>query len=138
MGIERSHVFVDSNILIYVTQQCSPLHERAMAALANAAEAGPIRINQIVFAEVSGSFTSAAAVLAWLQDVQIEFAASMPEALFLASQAFLAYREKGGPRLSIVPDLFIGADAVMAGEALLTNDPKRYRTYFPELELITP
>jgi len=131
-------VFVDSNILIYVAQETSPFHERAVAALLSAAEAGPVRINAVVFAEIAGSFTSASAVLEWLHDLEIEFAASSPEALFLASQAFLAYRETGGPRLSLLPDFFIGADAMLAGEALLTNDAKRYRTYFPELELITP
>jgi predicted nucleic acid-binding protein len=135
---ERFQVFIDTSILIYVTRESSLLHERAVTALLNAVEAGPVRINQMVFAEIAGSFTSAAAVLAWLEDVQIEFAASTPESLFLASQAFLAYRDRGGPSLSILPDFFVGADAVLAGETLLTNDAKRYRTYFPDLELITP
>jgi predicted nucleic acid-binding protein len=38
----------------------------------------------------------------------------------------------------VLPDFFIRAHAVAAGLSLLTRDPRRYRSYFPTLELITP
>jgi len=52
--------------------------------------------------------------------------------------AFLAYRRRGGQRHAPLPDFYIGAHAAVANFRLLTRDPKRYRTYFPTVELIAP
>jgi predicted nucleic acid-binding protein len=39
----------------------------------------------------------------------------------------------------MLPDFFIGAHAVVEeGIGLLTRDRRRYRSYFPTVELITP
>ena len=38
----------------------------------------------------------------------------------------------------MLSDFFIGAHAVIEGWSLLTRDPRLYRTYFPDLALITP
>ena len=60
------------------------------------------------------------------------------EAAFLAGKAFLQYRRRGGARTSPLPDFFIGAHAAVSGYRLLTRDPRRYRAYFPTVELIAP
>jgi hypothetical protein len=61
----------------------------------------------------------------------------MPGVL-LAGKAFLLYRRRGGTRQTVLPDFFVGAHAMVAGYELLTRDPARYRTYFPQLHLIAP
>jgi hypothetical protein len=37
-----------------------------------------------------------------------------------------------------LPDFVIGARAAVLGLSLLTLDPRRYRAYFPRVELIAP
>lgn len=39
---------------------------------------------------------------------------------------------------NVLPDFYIGAHAEAEKLTLLTRDPTRYRTYFPEVDLICP
>ena len=69
------------------------------------------------------------------------FARTLPlpfEAGFLAGQCFMKYRRRGGERRSPLPDFYVGAHAAIAGLTLLTRDAKRYRAYFPTLQIIAP
>jgi hypothetical protein len=38
----------------------------------------------------------------------------------------------------VLADFFIGAHAIIVDAPLITRDPRRYRAYFPGIELITP
>ena len=60
------------------------------------------------------------------------------EAAFLAGQCFVKYRRRGGDRRSPLPDFYIGAHAAIAGFTLLTRDARRYKSYFPSLQIIAP
>jgi predicted nucleic acid-binding protein len=60
------------------------------------------------------------------------------DAALIAGWAHREYRSRGGRREQTLPDFLIGAHAVVSGYRLLTRDPKRYRTYFPDLEIIAP
>ena len=60
------------------------------------------------------------------------------EAAFMAGKVFLAYRRRGGRRRSPLPDFYIGAHAAVQGLRLLTRDPRRYRAYFPTVEVVAP
>ena len=55
-----------------------------------------------------------------------------------AGKAFLRYRRGGGDKRSPMPDFYIGAHAAVAGYRLLTRDARRYRTYFPTIDIIAP
>lgn len=57
---------------------------------------------------------------------------------FRAGRAFEAFIRNGGRRGVMLPDLLVGAHAATLGATVLTRDPRRFRTYFPEVELITP
>jgi predicted nucleic acid-binding protein len=59
-------------------------------------------------------------------------------ALFLAAKAFAQNRRRGGSRQQVLPDFFIGAHAAVEGWPLLTRDARRFRTYFPTLEVLAP
>lgn len=99
---------------------------------------GPLRINQIIAAELAPGFRS-------LEDLNMRLPARifhrepLPfEAAFLAGRAFATYRRRGGPRTSPIADFYIGAHAAVAGYRLLTRDPAIVRSYFPRLSLIAP
>jgi len=60
------------------------------------------------------------------------------EALFLTGKAFLKYRRNKGTKNSPLPDFFIGAHSAVSQFSLITRDLSKYRTYFPQVNLISP
>lgn len=60
------------------------------------------------------------------------------DAAFLAGWAFVEYRRRGGIRAAPLPDFYIGAHAQARNYRLLTRDPGRYRSYFPDIEIVAP
>src|SRR5436190_19443053 len=59
-------------------------------------------------------------------------------AAFQAGKAFEKYRHGGGKKARPLPDFFIGAHAYVAHLPSLTRDPRRVRSFFPSVRLITP
>jgi predicted nucleic acid-binding protein len=106
--------------------------------LASCAEAGMLVINPIIYAEVSVGFVRIEELEDILPADSFRRDPLPWEAAFLAGKCFLTYRRRGGTRRSPLPDFYIGAHAAVAGLPLLTRDPRRYRTYFPQLALLAP
>lgn len=129
---------VDSNVLIDLFDEHSEWRDWANAMLTECASRGPLVINPIVFAEVSAGFASIDDVEAALPESYVRREPLPWAAAFLAGRAFLQYRRRGGPVSAPLPDFYIGAHAAVAGHALLTRDPRRYRHYFPRLTVIAP
>lgn len=133
-----SSVLVDSNVILDVLTEDQHWFAWSSGQLAEWAERGSLLINPIIYAEISIGFTQRSELEAALPQSFFQRKALPYEAAFLAGKAFLAYRQRGGERRSPLPDFYIGAHAMVAGHPLLTRDTTRYRTYFPELELISP
>ena len=131
-------VLLDSNVLLDIVTADPDWLSWSQTALADALLAGPVAINQLVYAEVSVAYRQATELDATLMRLRIQRADLPWEAAHLAGQAFLKYRRQGGIRLSPLPDFYIGAHAQVAGMPLLTRDAPRYRTYFPKVSLIAP
>lgn len=129
---------VDTNVLIDLFEGTGRWAAWSARALSEAAAAGPLAINDVVFAELSIGFDRQADCEAFLSGLQIDLVATPRAALFAAGRAFRAYRRQGGTRSGVLPDFFIGAHAAAAGLPLITRDPRRYRAYFPGLALIAP
>lgn len=136
--IESTSTLVDSCVLLDILLEDPRWEKWSIAALAQAADTGRLVINQLIYAEACGSFNRVEEVDAVLpQDVFIR--ESLPfSAGFLASQAFLDYRRRGGTRRSPLPDFYIGAHAAVNRYQLLTRDTRRFGTYFPGVRLVTP
>ena len=75
---------------------------------------------------------------AFLHTVEVDLDPIPRSALFLAGKAHRRYRDAGGVRRGVLSDFFVGAHAAVLGVPLLTRDPTRFRSYFPDVSLITP
>lgn len=133
-----SPVLVDSNVLLDVATSDPKWGEWSSQALTDAAQTAQLVINPLVYAEVSIGFERIEDLEAALPAAIYRREALPWDAAFLAGKSFVAYRRRGGNRTSPLPDFYIGAHAAVAGYRLLTRDARRYRTYFPKVELIAP
>ncbi len=129
---------VDSNVLLDVLTEDPRWSDWSAHALAVAAEAGPLHINPIIFAEVSVRFSTVEALDDALPSRDYRRDPLPWAAAFLAGKVLVAYRQNRGMESSTLPDFFIGAHAAVADLSLLTRDIGRYHTYFPTVRLITP
>jgi predicted nucleic acid-binding protein len=133
-----SGVLVDSNVILDIVTEDPRWGEWSSSMLASCAEAGMLVINPIIYAEVSVGFERIEELEDILPADSFRRDPLPWEAAFLAGKCFLTYRRRGGTRRSPLPDFYIGAHAAVAGLPLLTRDPRRYRTYFPQLALLAP
>jgi predicted nucleic acid-binding protein len=131
-------VLVDSSVLLDIATNDKTWFAWSSRALEAAANEAPLAINAIIYGEVSIGFSRIEDLESVLPPVLFRREALPYEAAFLAGKAFLRYRRGGGVRVRPLPDFYIGAHAAVRGFRLLTRDAKRYRTYFPSVELLRP
>lgn len=129
---------VDTNILLDVLTNDRTWAEWSIVSLRVRLAEGPLLINEIIYAELAGHVRAEAELDASVQDLNVGLERTPKSALFLAGTIFRRYRQAGGVRSGVLPDFFIGAHAQVDRLPLLTRNTRRYRTYFPEVELITP
>ena len=131
-------LLVDTNVLVDVVQDDPQWADWSIAQLRAQASVHQLMINPIVYAELSLSFATIEALERVLATLALELRELPRPALFLAVKAYLQYRRRGGTKLQVLPDFFIGAHAAVEGCALLTRDARRFETYFPTLKIIAP
>ena len=129
---------MDSNVLLDVLTDDRVWFGWSSEALAAALDAGGVVINPIVYAEVSVGFDRIEDLDAVLPSSALVREPLPYAAGFVAGKAFVAYRLRGGARVTPLPDFYIGAHALVAGYRILTRDARRYRTYFPRLDVAGP
>ena len=130
-------LLVDTNILVDVLQDDPQWADWSIGQLRAQASVHQLVINPVVYAEMSLSFSTLEALERVVKTLLLELREIPRPALFLAAKAYAQYRKRGG-RLSVLPDFFIGAHAAVEGWPLLTRDARRFRTYFPGLEVLAP
>jgi hypothetical protein len=129
---------VDSNVLLDVLSDGQVGGDWSQAELEQVAANGPLVINDVIYAEISTRYPSADTVDSILRDLGVDLVAMPRAALFLAGKASLRYRAAGGVRTGVLADFFVGAHAAVERLPLLTRDIRRYRSYFPTVNLIAP
>jgi predicted nucleic acid-binding protein len=131
-------MLVDSNVILDLLTDDPKWGPWSAEALSTAADESALAINPLIFAEVSIGFATVEELEQSLPPGEFERLELPYEAAFLAGKAFLSYRRRGGTKGAPLADFYIGAHAAVGGMRLLTRDPRRYRTYFPTVELIAP
>jgi len=129
---------VDTNVLVDILTGQPIWRAWSVEMMDRQSAAGALLITDVVYAELSPLFATAELLDAAIADLDVSLKRIPPLALFVAGRAFEQYRRKGGPRSTLLADFFIGAHALVEGLPILTRDTRRYRTYFPEVELIAP
>lgn len=129
---------VDTNVLVDIAVRDPAWLKWSRGQLERARKRGSVIINQIIYSEFSIRYGSIDEVDLALPEDDFRRESLPWDAAYAASQAFLLYRRRGGPREKVLPDFLIGAHAAIRGYAVLTRDPIGFRTYFPELEIIAP
>jgi predicted nucleic acid-binding protein len=131
-------LLVDTNILVDVLQNDPVWADWSERQLAKAAASGRVVINPVVYAELAPLYPDPSALDRVLETLTIHLEDMPKAAWFLAGKAHYAYRRRGGTRIGVLSDFFIGAHAVVRPVPLLTRDPRRYRKAFPSIVLLTP
>ncbi|MDB5502091.1 MAG: PilT protein-like [Tardiphaga sp.] len=129
---------VDTNILIDILSTNQSWQLWSASALRQQSRHGRLLINEIVYAELAGRYPTQPALDEVVASLDLDLEWMPRSALHVAGQTFSNYRRSGGTRTSILADFFIGAHAAVAQVPILTRDTARYRTHFPDVELIAP
>jgi predicted nucleic acid-binding protein len=129
---------VDSNVLIDIWTDDPQWYDWSRTRLNEAGRSGPLLINDIIYAEASIRFRNMDGFDAALAKTGVTVTEIPRMALFRAGKAFAQYRNAGGIRTGVLPDFFIGAHALVERLPVLTRDERRFRQYFPAVQLIAP
>lgn len=131
--------FFDTNVLISVLNDQETHHNWAVQQLQDRKAAGPAIISDIVYCEFSVGMATREAVDAAVTALGLERHQCSDEALFRAGVAFKQYRgQNRGTKTNVLPDFIIGAIADVAGVPLVTANGADFKTYFPNITLISP
>jgi predicted nucleic acid-binding protein len=131
-------VLVDTNVILDIWDKDPNWANWSIHQLNRLYLTEQLRINTIIYAELSGSFAIPSDLDIRLSSLKLGVEYIPREAAFLAGKAFVKYRQQGGTRTNVLADFFIGGHAEAAACPLLTRDARRYVTYFPTVRLITP
>ncbi|HEY3914355.1 MAG TPA: type II toxin-antitoxin system VapC family toxin [Verrucomicrobiae bacterium] len=139
-------ILFDSSVVIDARDSEGLFHDWANHQIVAAVQEGGegAAVNTIVVSEASVRAENREAVPALLEALGLTLIPLPVSAAIPAAKAFAVYLDrlkKDGKKTENrlpLPDFLIGAHAKAEGMKLVTRDPDRVRTYFPDVQLITP
>lgn len=131
-------LIVDTDVLVDILQDDPQWADWSIGQLRAQSKVHELVINPVIYAELSLIFEDIEALDATVQRMELRFQELPRPSLFLAGKAFIRYRREGGNKQNVLPDFFIGAHAAVQRCRILTRDTRRYRSYFPTVDLLTP
>jgi predicted nucleic acid-binding protein len=130
-------ILVDSNVVMDALDPEATHHEWSAGQLIDV-RIEPLFINHVIVAELAARAVSYDRLDEMLSDLDLPVDPLDNAVAFRAGQAFADWIDNGGRRGALLPDFLIGAHAEVRGARVLTRDPRRFRTYFPDLNLVIP
>ncbi len=131
-------ILVDSCVLLDLFTDDENWADRSERTLEKFSQTNSLYINSIVYTEVSIGFNKVEEVESAIEVLGVKVLEMPREALFLAGKSYIKYRKNKGTKTLSLPDFFIGAHASVLQFGLVTRDLAKYKTYFPQVQLIHP
>jgi predicted nucleic acid-binding protein len=131
-------LLVDTNVLVDVLENDPEWADWSIGQLRAQSKVHRLAINLVIYSELSLTFSTVEALDKTIDELGLAMIELPRPALFLAGKAFVRYRRQGGTKNSVLADFFIGAHAAVSRYPLLTRDPRRYLSYFSDVQLIAP
>ena len=131
-------VLVDTNVLLDVVTDNAEWYDWSVARMNGLALQHTLAINDIIYAELSPSFDRFEEVSSVVAEMRLQLRPIPTAAQKQTNKTHKTNRRAGGVKTGILPDFLIGAQAAVEGLPVLTRDTRRFRSYFPTVELITP
>ena len=129
---------IDSNIIIDILDPDSQWASWAKQKISESLLRGRLVFNVVIAAEVAHAFLQADQYNSVFVSAIWKFEDIPFDAALAAGWAHRDYRARGGKREQTLPDFLIGAHASISKHTVLTRNPKRYRSYFPDINIIAP
>jgi predicted nucleic acid-binding protein len=136
--LESAVILVDTNIFLDLLKRDAHWMTWSAQQLRQGRLNDQLAINMVVYAELAGYPQKAANVDQLLDELGVITQDIQRPTARAAAQAFNQFRQRDGKKTGVLPDFFIGAQALTEGWSLLTRDAARYKTYFPKIKLICP
>lgn len=130
--------FFDTSALMALVDQDYVFHAWSLDKFTELQELGPILINDVVYAEFSVAMATRSEVDQVINRLGLQRILRDDDALFDAGKRFHLYKDKGGPKMNVLADFFIGAAARSLEVPLVTSNPKDFRSFFSGLTIIHP
>jgi len=131
-------ILVDSCVLLDLFTDDENWADWSESTLEKYSRTNSLYINSIVYTEVSIGFNTIEKFETAIELLGVKVLEMPREALFLTGKAYIKYRKNKGTKTSPLADFFIGAHASVSQFGLVTRDMAKYRTYFPQVQLIHP
>lgn len=128
---------VDTNILLDVFLPDKTFGQKSAELLRLAYDEGALIICDIVYAELVPQFRDRRRLNDTLATINVSLSSLDADIAFLAGERWGHYRKSGGKRKRIITDFLIAAHAAIKAERFLTRDRGFYKSYFPELQVLS-